>query len=698
MLLFSLITENTLWLLIPCIGIAFLYSWFFYRKDNSIEEIPRFLKYLIRAFRFIVVLVLAFFLLSPMFRYFSTNVQKPILVFAVDNSKSVAMANDSVYYQTQFQKEYSDLIKSFSDNYEIVKINFGDNARNYDSINFEDKRTDFSKLFDYIQATCYNKNVGAIVVASDGLYNAGINPLYIQSGINCPIYAIVLGDTTPRKDIRIEDIIFNKVVFKGNSFSIKLIVKSDKCKGENLQVNVTHNKNIIANYQNIVKTDEYTDEILFEIKADEPGLQHYLISVTPKPGEITTVNNYRDIVVEVLDSKQKVLLLVNSPHPDAGALRSALETNPNFDVTYSVVDDFKGNITDYNLIILHQLPSKTNAATQIIQTAINSKVPMLFSIGSQTLITAFNRISTGLQINQTSQKYDEAYPLLNNSFVQFQFPQNLQDAMKDYPPLNVPFGDYKANSGGYVLFQQRIKSISTSKPLVLFFDNFNDSRVGIICGEGYWRWRLKDYFNNSNHDAFNEIINKTVQYLTLKIKKEKFNVTYKNIYFENEPLLFGAELYNDNFEPVNEPDVIIDITNSEKKKFSYTFSKTGQFYSLNAGTFPPGDYNYISSTQLGDKKYTKSGKFVVASVNIESAKLVANKKLMEQLAVKNNGKCYDVNSMNSLAVEITKNKDIVSVSYTEKKLAELINFKIIFFVLVLLLSFEWFIRKYFGSY
>ena len=209
---------------------------------------------------------------------------------------------------------------------------------------------------------------------------------------------------------------------------------------------------------------------------------------------------------------------------------------------------------------------------------------------------------------------------------------------------------------------------------------------------------LKDYFNNSNHDAFNEIINKTIQYLTLKVKKEKFNVTYKNIYFENEPLLFGAELYNDNFEPVNESDVIFDITNSDKKKFSYTFSKTGQFYSLNAGTFPPGDFAFVASTQLGDKKYSKSGKFVVASVNIESAKLVANKKLMEQLAVKNNGKCYDINSMNSLIDEITKNKNIVSISYTEKKLAELINFKILFFSLVLLLSFEWFIRKYFGSY
>lgn len=698
MLLFSLITENTLWLLIPCIGIAFLYSWFFYRKDNSIEEIPRILKYLIRGFRFIVVLVLAFFLLSPMFRYFSTNVQKPILVFAVDNSKSISMSNDSVYYQTQFNKQYLNLLNNFGENYEIVKLSFGDKTKNSDSLSFDDKKTDFSKLFDYIQATCSNKNIGAIVVASDGLYNSGTNPLYIQSGLNCPVYTILLGDTTPRKDIRIEDVIFNKVVFRGNSFSIKLLVKSDKCRGEDLQVKVTHNKNIIASYNKAIDKDEFIDEVLFEIKADEPGLQHYLISIAPKSGEITTINNYRDIVVEVLDSKQKVLLLVNSPHPDAGALRSALETNPNFDLSYSVADEFKGKIAEFNLVVLHQLPSKTNSATQIIQSAISSKVPILFSIGSQTLLSAFNRISTGLQINQTSQKYDESYPFYNNTFVQFQFPENLQDVIKDYPPLNVPFGDYKVNAGGYVLFQQRIKSISTSKPLVIFFDNFNDSRVGIICGEGYWRWRLKDYFNNSNHDAFNELVNKVVQYLTIKIKKEKFNVSNKNIYFENEPLVFGAELYNDNFEPVNESDVILDITNSQKKRFSYTFSKTGQFYSLNSGIFPPGDFSFVASTQLGDKKYSKSGKFVVASVNIESAKLVANKKLMEQFALKNNGKFYDVKTMNTLSEEILKNKDIVSISYSEKKLAELINFKTIFFVLILLLSFEWFIRKYFGSY
>jgi len=633
-----------------------------------------------------------------MFRYFSSNVQKPVLVFATDNSESVAMCKDSLFYKNQFEKQYSSIINSFGDNYEIYKLSFGDIAKNSDSLKFNEKRTNFSKLFNYIQAICSNKNIGALVIASDGLYNSGTNPLYIQTGLNCPLYTVVLGDTTPRKDLRIEDVIYNKVVFRENIFSIKVLLRSNKYKGENLQLSVVHKHNTIATYQNQIKYDDFTDEVLFEIKADEPGLQHYLISVSPKNDEITKVNNYRDIVVEVLDSKQKILLLVNSSHPDAGAIKSALETNPNFELTYSVADEYKGNISDFNLIILHQLPSKSNSATQILHDAINAHIPMMFVIGSQTLLSAFNRIATGLQINQTSPKFDEAYPFLNNSFVQFQISENLHETLKDYPPLNVPFGEYKTNTGAYLLFQQRIKSISTSKPLVLFFDNFNDAKVGIICGEGLWRWRLKDYFINSNHEEFNKLINKIVQYLSVKIKKEQFNVSYKNIYSENEPLIFGAELYNDNFEPVNEPDVLMEITNPKKKKFSYSFSKTGQFYSLNSGIFSPGDYYFSASTQLGEKKFSKNGKFVVTPVNVESSKLIANKKLMEQLALKNNGKCYTVNSMNALTNEISQNNNIVSVSYTEKKLVELINFKAIFFTIILLLSFEWFIRKFFGSY
>jgi hypothetical protein len=698
MLLFSLITEYSLLLLIPCLGMAFLYSWIFYRKDESLNEIPLLLKWILRIVRFILVMVIAFFLLSPMFRYFSNSVQKPIIIFAVDNSESIAMGNDSMFYKKQFNNQLNKLTSDFGENYDIQVLSFSDDVKQKDSLSFNGKHTDFSKLFSYVQATYSNRNVGALVIASDGIYNSGSNPLYLQTGFKCPVYTIALGDTVHYKDLSIEDVIYNKVAFKGNRFSLKTIVQADKAINSTMIVTVKHGKETVSSVQEKINSNEYSNEFLFEINADNPGLQHYQILISPVQGEITTVNNFRDIVVDVLESKQKVLLLVNSPHPDAGAIKAALETNPNFDLTYSTGDAFKGNVADYNVVFLHQIPSKSFSATQIIQNAINAHVPLLFILGSQTSLSTFNRIETGLQINQTSQKLEEAYPVLNNDFVQFQVPTGFEDVLKDYPPLNVPFGDYKLKPGAYTLFQQRIKTISTSKPLMVFYDNFFESRVGIICGEGLWRWRLKDYYSNSNHEIFYDLINKITQYLSLKIKKEQFNVTCKNIYPENEPLIIGAELYNDNFEPVNDPEVVIEISNPEKKKFPFSFNKTGQFYQLNAGIFSPGDYTYTATTQIGEKKLQKSGKFVVAAINIESSKLIANRKLMEQLALKNNGKCYDKNSLMQVATEIKSNKDVTAISYSEKKLTELIQLKTLFFALLLLLSFEWFIRKYFGSY
>ncbi len=698
MLLFNLITEYSIFLLVPCLVLAFLYSWLFYRRDESLSEVPSVLKKILRIVRFVLVAVLAFFLLSPMLRYFSTSVQKPLVIFAIDNSQSVILGKDSSFYKENFRKQVEQLRETYGENYDVQTIAFGDDVKETDTLKFNAKRTDFSSLFNYIQAAYSNRNVGAIVIASDGIYNSGGNPLYLQTGFKCPVYTISLGDTIHYKDLAIEDVIYNKVAFKGNTFSVKVIVRAEKSGNLNLVVKISNKQQVISDYKKIIDKDDLTEEIMFEIKAENPGLQHFMISVVPVNGEITTVNNYRDIVIDVLESKQKVLLLVNSPHPDAGAIKAALETNPNFELTYSTGDAFKGNVSDYNLIMLHQLPSKNNPATQIIQNAINAKVPMLFILGSQTSLNSFNRIETGLQLNQTSQKYEEAYPVFSTDFVQFQGNFENNQVMKDYPPLNVPFGDYKIKSGENVLFQQRIKSITTSKPLFLFFDNFFENRVGIICGEGLWRWRLKDYSSNTNHDLFYELINKITQYLSLKVKKDRFNVSFKNIYPENEQVIMGAELYDENFEPVNEPDVMIEITSSENKKYPYSFSKTGQFYQLNAGMFAPGDYSFKATAQLGDKKFEKNGRFIVSAINVESSKLVANHKLMEQLALKNNGKCFDKGDFSGIKNEIMSNKDITAISYPEKKLTELIGLKYIFFALILLLTFEWFIRKYFGTY
>ena len=57
------------------------------------------------------------------------------------------------------------------------------------------------KHFASVQDLYSNQNVGAVILASDGIYNEGSNPLYANFELNAPIHVIALGDTVPSRDV-----------------------------------------------------------------------------------------------------------------------------------------------------------------------------------------------------------------------------------------------------------------------------------------------------------------------------------------------------------------------------------------------------------------------------------------------------------------------------------------------------------------
>ena len=89
-------------------------------------------------------------------------------------------------------------------------------------------------------------------------------------------------------------------------------------------------------------------------------------------------------------------------------------------------------------------------------------------------------------------------------------------------------------------------------------------KVGFVVGEGLWRWRLYDFQLNGNHEAFDELIQKIIQYLALKENEDNFNVYHPALFQETDNIEFTAELYNDSYQLVNSPDVSIRI---KKRQF-----------------------------------------------------------------------------------------------------------------------------------
>jgi hypothetical protein len=63
------------------------------------------------------------------------------------------------------------------------------------------------------------------------------------------------------------------------------------------------------------------------------------------------------------------------------------------------------------------------------------------------------------------------------------------------------------------------------------------------------------------------------------------------------------------------------------------------------------------------------------------------------MAEQNGGKMLFPNQLNSLPEMIRKNETVKTISYEDRKYEELINLKFLFFLIVALLSIEWFSRK-----
>jgi len=347
---------------------------------------------------------------------------------------------------------------------------------------------------------------------------------------------------------------------------------------------------------------------------------------------------------------------------------------------------------------LHNLPSANNAAGNIIKQLNNSNIPVLYILGNQTDIAGFNKLSTGLTIKNTkSNSFNETLPALNKDFSLFVLSESTQKALLHFPPLNSFFGNYAMNISGVAFINQKIGNVTTNNPLILFND-ISGKKTGIIAGEGLWRWRLMDYMENGNHNASSEIINKTVQYLATKAEKSNFRITAKDIYPENEPIIIDAEVYNDSYEIINTPEVNIVIKNNDNKVYQFSFSKTNNAYTLNAGLLPVGEYTYDAKVKVGPTVYTKNGRFIVSQLNKEAIVTNADHKMLYNLATRHKGKMFYPAETEKLFKEIANNEEFKPVIYEVSKTSELINIKSLLFLIVLLLGIEWFMRKRSGSY
>jgi hypothetical protein len=691
---YGLLFDSPPWLILVGLLLGLGYAAVLYYRIAG--PWSRQMNYLLAFLRFMLVVQLALLLFGPLIRQIRNVYEPPSVVLALDNSASVAETADSAALVNLLER-VGDLAEALNERgftAEIRPISTGRPAET-GTIGFDYNRSDLQGFLRNIQNDYESRNLGAVVLLSDGLFNLGLNPAY--STFPFRIHTVGLGDTLRRPDINISALQYNKIAYQGNRFPLVAEVNCTSLQGSALRLSVFDGSRLLEERSVDITKPEQFVRTSFLIEASEAGMRRYRVTASPVEGEFSMANNSRDAYIEVIEGRERILLAGASPHPDLKAIRAALQKTSNYEViTYipGVLED-KGD--DWNAVILHQPSDRSGRLRELEQELRQSDLPIMYILGRQTDIRAFNASNGLVEIELLAGGWDNAFPWLNREFSVFNLEEDDPIQVAEYPPLRVPFGEFTLLAPAEVLLYQRIGNVRSSKPLVVL-QRGSGRRSALVLGEGIWQWRLQEYALREDQQTFDRFVLRTIQYLTARDDKRRFRVyPQRNEYYDHEAVIFDSEVYNEVYERIygHRIDLLLRDEDGGEQAFSFLTSESNSRF--RAGILPKGVYTYEARAEVMGKTEQATGTFSVADVQLEYTRLHADHNLLRNLAQENSGNFYDLQHLDELEAHLAGEKPVNKIYSSEDFLA-IINMKWGLLVLILFASAEWFLRKYHGSY
>jgi hypothetical protein len=688
-----LIFEQSPYFIFLCLATGIGYAYLLYKQHYAWSKRTN---QLLFALRTIVVSILVFLLLGPVIKLITNEYEKPTWVFVVDNSNSVSEVIDSISLGSIVSSinETRDAIEK-GENQVAIKDLFGNEEVNFHA---QLPASDINRAIQNVVNEYEGKNLGGIILVSDGIYNSGLSPLY--TALRIPVYTVGIGDTTERADLILKNVDYNKVAYQGNKFPVKAQVYVQGIEDAAISVTISNGGKELATRE-INSGGKALVDFDFLLEATVKGIQRYDIVIKALSQETNFRNNTSSIFIEVVEGKKKVLLIAPAPHPDIKAIRSVVERNSNYEfivhipgITNTDAEILKPGAAE--LVIFHETIDINGKTWALYNTLSKGPSSVLLLIGAQTNIRQLAANGVPLQFEFRGQ-WDEVTPIINNDFRDFSFSENSNGVFVRYPPAQVPFGKFTFPGKAKVLLYQRIGSVVTDRPLLLTWEEDN-RKIAALIAEGVWRWRLSEYADNGNTEAFDELFSKLIQYLSTLDEKKKFRCfPLQSEFSDYEPVIIESQVYNELYELVYGNDIQLELQDESGviTNYSYTTSPGSARYRI--GGLKEGVYRFKATTKIGDKIEEVSGQFLVKSQSIETQNLTADFRLLRQLADETGGKFYPANELSTIGAEISA-IETPQLIHSEESFNQLINLKWVFFLLLLLISAEWFIRKYMGSY
>ena len=631
------------------------------------------------------------FLLSPLAKCKNTKEIKPRIHLIVDNSKSVLNNSDDVI-------RIGKVIENLKSTCSKADVDFSlSGLMPTDSIlNRKYNRTNLNVALQTSLDELKNCNIKNVILVSDGNFNDGNSPLFVHNSDLVPISVILTGDTTVYPDLSIEDIDYNPVFLTNetNEISINIGTKHTNAKSAMLALSDLDRKIKLQTKQIELNSKAMSSSATITLDNLNKGQHRLKLEISSLLGERYLANNYKEIIVNVVDGKKTIYIAHSFPHPDISALKSILSSNKSFQIEHGSPSLYKNNA---DLLILYQLPNATDNGKNIIDKAKANGTSALYMLGLQSNYSALNSMNLGFKFSGMNSLPQDFKLDMNPMFSKFILKESTLSALKQFSPIQNTLGQVICDKEFAVHGYSLIGGLKTSQPLICFGQS-GSQRFGVIAGENIWKWRLMDYRAQANINAVTDVFTNIVNYLSIvKDKRQLVVQTSSYMYDEADQVKIVANTYNEVYQSALADRIECKLLRQGSQWKSIPFVSQNGSYIATPNSLEEGIYQYKVSAFISGKHHETSGDFLIQKSDLESNLLSSNYTGMNTLTNKFGGNLFLETELPKLIQRIETSK------YDSKLIEETKTISpldiVLFLILILfLVCLEWLFRKYLGLY
>ncbi len=721
---------------------------FGYRRTAS--PLPRKWHALLLGLRLLSLGVLFLCFMEPTLSVSTVVSQKSAVLVLVDDSESMTIP-DAPERQTRTLQvrewlgnaaQSGTILQRLQQNFRVETFRFSRNVEPLHSTNdlrAQGKSTNLSQALEFAARRAQQSALSGVVLITDGAASSGADPLQTARALvaaQVPLFTVGVG-TKLANDVQIAKVNAAPAVLENAMVEINALIQTRGHDGASANLELREGSTVVQ--RQAVTLREPSTRVTMQFAPPRSGYAQYTLALPPQPRELVASNNQKSFLINNRTRAARILY-VEELHPwefkfisralegDAATqLTALLKTGPEKFYRLGLRDPSelakgfprqRAELFGYHAIVLGSMPAAFFSKEQLqlvhdfvaergggfmmlggmkafaqggyhdtpLAALLPVELPALAKTDGRAIPPQFNE-----EFRFTPTAEYLAMPLLQmdpDPFTNAQLWDKLP-LLQGYNPLG------PAKPGATILAVHPLHRTESPR-IIMATQRYGRGRTAALATSTTWRWQMHRDHRDMTHERF---WRQLMRWLSAQSPDPVTIEMERESYSPGENLMLHLEVRDSTFVPHKNANVTVKITSPEGQAASLfasadlTAERTGDLAKYVASYEAGVEGLYQVEVLAHDKQGHFLGKaesaFFVEPSQAELANADLQAPVLQRLAEITNGRYFHVSEAEALpdAIKVARS------SFSKLTEHDLWDAPIFFFVIVLLLGLEWFVRR-----